>query len=307
MVLSQKISLIEISKILNRKFIGNDSHLISGLNEIHNVEKGDLIYVDHPKYYKKALNSLADTIIIDKEIELPKGKAIIVSDNPFGDYNKLAELFFPESKPTEKQKTNNIHPSAIVYPNVFIGENVTIGAHSIIYSGACIMDHVTIGEHVKIGPNTVIGHYAFYYKQTKETHIQMHSIGNVKIDSFAEIGALCTIDKGVSASTIIGSGTKIDNQVHVGHDTVIGKNCLIASGAGISGCVTIEDEVKIWGQVGCASNVHIGKKAIILGQSGVTKSVEGNKTYFGTPCKESLQKLKELAALQKLPEIIKNI
>lgn len=307
MVLLQKISIKEISKILNRKFIGNDYHLISGLNEIHNVEKGDLIYVDHPKYYKKALNSKADTIIIDQEVEIPKGKAIIVSDNPFGDYNKLAELFFPESKPNETQKPNKIDASAIIYPNVYIGKNVIIGPHTVIYSGACIMDNVTIGDHVKIGPNSVIGHYAFYYKQIKESHFQMHSIGNVKIESFAEIGALCTIDRGVSASTIIGYGTKIDNQVHVGHDTVIGKNCLIASGAGISGCVTIEDEVKIWGQVGCASNVHIGKNAIILGQSGVTKSVEGNKTYFGTPCKESLQKLKELAALQKLPEIIKNI
>lgn len=307
MVLLQKISIKEISKILNRKFIGNDYHLISGLNEIHNVEKGDLIYVDHPKYYKKALNSKADTIIIDQEVEIPKGKAIIVSDNPFGDYNKLAALFFPESKPNETQKPNKIDASAIIYPNVYIGKNVIIGPHTVIYSGACIMDNVTIGDHVKIGPNSVIGHYAFYYKQIKESHFQMHSIGNVKIESFAEIGALCTIDRGVSASTIIGYGTKIDNQVHVGHDTVIGKNCLIASGAGISGCVTIEDEVKIWGQVGCASNVHIGKNAIILGQSGVTKSVEGNKTYFGTPCKESLQKLKELAALQKLPEIIKNI
>jgi UDP-3-O-[3-hydroxymyristoyl] glucosamine N-acyltransferase len=307
MVLLQKISLKEVSSILGRVYIGDDKHLISGLNEIHNVKKGDLIYVDHPKYYKKALNSLANTIIIDQEVEIPKDKAIIVSDNPFGDYNKLAELFFPESKPTETKKSNNIDASAIIYPNVYIGENVTIGAHTVIYSGACIMDHVTIGEHVKIGPNSVIGHYAFYYKKTKETHVQMHSIGNVKIDSFAEIGALCTIDKGVSASTIIGSGTKIDNQVHVGHDTVIGKNCIIASGAGISGCVTIEDGVKIWGQVGCASNVKIGKNAIVLGQSGVTKNIEGNKTYFGTPCKESFQKLKELAALQKLPEIIKNI
>ncbi|MDB4340189.1 UDP-3-O-(3-hydroxymyristoyl)glucosamine N-acyltransferase [Crocinitomicaceae bacterium] len=307
MVLLEKISLKEVSNILNRKFIGADNHVISGLNEIHNVGKGDLIYVDHPKYYKSALNSLADTIIIDKEVEVPVGKALIISDNPFEDYNKLAKLLFPESQPSESQKSSKIDPTAIIYPNVYVGENVTIGAHTTIYSGVCIMDHVGIGEHVKIGPNSVIGHSAFYYKQTKEKHIQMHSIGNVKINSFVEIGALCTIDKGVSASTVIGHGTKIDNQVHVGHDTVIGKNCLIASGVGISGCVTIEDEVKIWGQVGCASNVKIGKNAIVLGQSGVTKNIEGNKTYFGTPCKESFQKLKELAALQKLPEIIKNI
>lgn len=307
MDLFEKITLKEVAKILNRKFIGSENHLIHGLSEIHNVQKGDLIYCDHPKYYKLALNSQADTIIINDEVEAPKGKAIIISETPFEDYNKLSKLFFPESKPSKEPRNQKIHPTATIYPNVYIGENVHIGEYSTIYTGACIMDHVSIGKHVKIGPNSVIGHYAFYYKQHENKHEQMHSIGNVKINDFAEIGALCTIDKGVSASTIIGEGTKIDNQVHIGHDTVIGNNCLIASGAGISGCVIIENGVKIWGQVGCASNVRIGENAVVLGQSGVSKNIEGNKTYFGTPCKESMQKFKEMAALQKLPEIIKNI
>lgn len=307
MDLLEKISLKKVSKILDRKFVGDENHLISGLNEIHNVQKGDLIYCDHPKYYKLALNSLADTIIINQEMEAPEGKAIIISENPFEDYNKLAKLFFPEFNPSKSPNTQNIHPTATIYPNVYIGENVSIGAYSTIYSGVSIMDQVTIGKHVKVGPNSVLGHYAFYYKQNGSKHEQMHSIGNVKVNDFAEIGALCTIDKGVSASTVIGTGTKIDNQVHIGHDTVIGSDCLIASGVGISGCVVIENGVKIWGQVGCASNVRIGENAIILGQSGVSKTLEGNKTYFGTPCKESLQKFKEMAALQKLPEIIKNI
>lgn len=303
----EEMSLKEVSRILNRHYLGKDEHLIFGMNEIHNVQKGDLVYVDHPKYYDKALNSLADTIIIDKKIQVPENKAIIISDNPFADYNKLAKMFFPEYNPKKSQISQEIHSTAIVYPNVYIGENVSIGAHTKIYSGACIMDNVSIGENVSIGPNSVIGHSAFYYKQNGSSHEQMHSIGKVEIRDHVEIGALCTIDKGVSASTIIGIGTKIDNQVHVGHDTLIGQNCLIASGVGISGCVTIEDDVKIWGQVGCASNVTIGAKAVVLGQAGVTKSIEGNKTYFGTPCKESLQKFKELAALQKLPEIIKNL
>lgn len=303
----EQISLKEVSKILNRVYQGKDGHIISGMNEIHNAQKGDVIYVDHKKYYELALNSLADTIIINKNIEVPKNKAIIISDNPFSDYNKLAKMFFPENNPVQKLNNEEIHPTAVIYPNVYIGKNVSIGACSKIYSGACIMDNVTIGENVSIGPNSVIGHYAFYYKQNGSKHEQMHSIGDVKIMDHAEIGALCTIDKGVSASTIIGTGTKIDNLVHVGHDTVIGKNCLIASGTGISGCVTIEDDVKIWGQVGCASNVTIGAKAVVLGQTGVTKNIEGNKTYFGTPCKESLQKFRELAALQQLPGIIKSL
>jgi UDP-3-O-[3-hydroxymyristoyl] glucosamine N-acyltransferase len=300
-------TLKEVAALLETKYVGTDEHSISGMNEIHSVKKGDLIYVDHPKYYDKAINSLANTIIIDKKVDVPEGKALILSDRPFDDYNKLAQLFFPSFDPKIKALNQNIDPTTIVYPNVSIGENVTIGPHSIIYSGACIMDNVTIGSHVSIGPNSVIGHYAFYYKQKEHSHERMHSIGDVQIHDFAEIGALCTIDRGVSATTIIGSGTKLDNQVHVGHDTVIGSRCILASGVGVSGCVIIEDDVKLWGQVGCASNVTIGEKAVLLGQSGVTKNLEGGKTYFGSPCKESREKFRELAALQQLPKIIKQL
>ncbi len=304
---SKTRTLKEVAEMIDAIYVGPDKHSILGMNEIHSVKKGDLVYVDHPKYYEKAINSLANTIIINKNIDIPDGKALILSDHPFDDYNKLAKLFFPSFDYNEKPINQNIHPSAIIYQNVSIGENVSIDAHSVIYSGACIMDNVTIGKNVSIGPNSVIGHYAFYYKQKGNLHERMHSIGNVHIQDFVEIGALCTIDRGVSASTVIGSGSKLDNQVHVGHDTIIGNRCIIASGVGISGCVVIEDDVKLWGQVGCASNVTIGAKANVLGQSGVTKNIEGEKTYFGSPCKESREKFRELAALKQLPAIIKKL
>jgi len=307
MKFSKKSTLKEVSVFLNREYIGHEDHIIAGMNEIHNVESGDVIYVDHPKYYDKAIGSLADTIIINKNVQIPEHKALIISDNPFEDYNKLAVHFFPQSTPNEQSLNAKIDPSAEIYPNVFIGKNVTIGANSRICSGASIMDNVSIGENVIIGPNSVIGHFAFYYKQDTKGHKRMHSIGNVRIEDYVEIGALCSIDQGVSDSTVIGLGTKIDNQVQIGHDTKIGQHCIIASGVGISGCVRIEDHVILWGQVGCASNVTIGAKAVVLGQAGVSKNLEGNKTYFGSPCGESLQKFKELTALKKLPEILKTL
>jgi len=122
-----------------------------------------------------------------------------------------------------------------------------------------------------------------------------------------EIGALCTIDAGVSSMTEIGEGTKIDNQVHIGHDTVIGKNCLMAANVGLAGCVTVEDNVTFWGQVGCASDVVIGEGTVVLAQSGIAKSLEGGKTYFGSPCGEVRVKWREIAALRKLPEIIDSL
>jgi len=307
MKFSKQITLEELSIFLNREYIGPKDHVISGMNEIHNVESGDVLYVDHPKYYDKAINSLADTIIINKKIAVPKNKALIISDNPFEDYNNVAIHFFPQHTPSEKRINTNIDPTAVIYPNVYIGQNVSIGANSQICAGASIMDNVSIGKNVIIGPNSVIGHFAFYYKQDSKGHKRMYSIGDVRIEDQVEIGALCSIDRGVSDSTVIGAGTKIDNQVHIGHDTKIGRHCIIASGVGISGCVIIEDHVTLWGQVGCASNVKIGAKAIVLGQAGVSKNIDGNKTYFGTPCTESIQKFKELAALKKLPEILKDL
>jgi UDP-3-O-[3-hydroxymyristoyl] glucosamine N-acyltransferase len=181
---------------------------------------------------------------------------------------------------------------------VHIGKNVRI------YPGASILDGTRIHDNVIIGSNSVIGHDAFYYKKSNGKYTAMHSCGDVIIEEGVEIGALCTIDRGVTGITTIGSGTKIDNQVHVGHDTVIGQDCLIAAGVAIAGCVVIEDRVVIWGQVGIASSLKIGEGAIILAQSGVMKELEAGKTYFGSPCGEVKEKFRELVALRSLPDFM---
>ncbi len=306
MKLNRPYSLKEIAQLINCQFIGDENHLVTGLNEIHGVENGDLVFVDHHKYYSKALNSAATTILIDKIVDCPEGKALIISDKPFDSYNFLAKLFAPISSP-HNQEQHYIHPSAVIYPNVFIGKNVRIGKNSRIYPGVALLDNTTIGENVFVGPNSVLGYYAFYYKKKENIYDRMHTIGGVEIGDNVEIGASCTIDAGVSSITKIGKGTKIDNHVHIGHDVVVGENCLMAAGVGIAGCTTIEDEVTLWGQVGCTSNVTIGKGAVILAQSGISKDLEGGKTYFGSPCGEVKEKFKEMAALRMLPNVIKKL
>jgi UDP-3-O-[3-hydroxymyristoyl] glucosamine N-acyltransferase len=176
----------------------------------------------------------------------------------------------------------------------------------VIHPNVSIYDNTIIGNNVTIHANTVLGADAFYYKKRPTGFDKLISGGRVVIEDFVDLGASCTIDKGVTGDTTIEEGTKIDNQVHVGHDTVIGKRCLIASQTGIAGCVIIEDEVTIWGQVGTNSGITIGKGAIILGQTGVTKSVAGAKTYFGTPIAESREKLKEMAAIKQFLKDRKN-
>lgn len=297
--------LAEICDWLQCSFIGNPDHVVTGMNEIHMVEHGDIVFVDHPKYYEKALQSAATTIIIDKEVPCPEGKALIISEKPFDSYNALAKHFRPIANSYPNKLTSTIHPEAIIFPGVYLGENIKIGAGTRIYPNAVIMDFSEIGENVVIGAGSVIGHDAFYYKKKPEGYDRMHSCGGVRIYDNVEIGALCTIDKGVSGWTTIGAGSKLDNQVHIGHDTQVGKNCLMAAGVGIAGCAHIEDDVTLWGQVGCASNVVVGKGAIVLAQSGISKSLEGGKTYFGSPCGEVRDKFKEMAALRMLPDYIK--
>lgn len=306
MKLDRTYTLKEISEIVQCAFVGNENHQITGINEIHMVETGDVVFVDHPKYYDKALKSAATTIIINKEVECPTGKALILSEKPFDVFNQLTTHFRPLQSP-HAQENQFIHPSAEIYPNVFIGNNVKIGKNTRIYPGVCIMDNTTIGDDVIIGANTVIGHFAFYYKKKEDGYDRLHTCGGVEIESNVEIGALCTIDAGVTGITRIGKGTKLDDQVHIGHDTVIGKHCLMASGVGIAGCVKIENNVILWGQVGCASDVVIGEGVVVYAQSGISKDLEAGKTYFGSPCTEAKEKFKEMAAIRQLPELLKKL
>lgn len=294
-------TLKQIATLLNVDYVGDANFEILGINEIHVVEKGDIVFVDHPKYYDKALNSAATTILINKEVDCPDGKSLLISVDPFRDFNTITKHFNPfiASKATISESAT-IGEGTIIQPNVFVGNNVTIGENCVIHPNVTIYDNSVIGNNVTIHANTVLGADAFYYKKRPEGFDKLISGGRVVIENNVDLGASCTIDKGVTGDTTIKKGTKIDNQVHVGHDTVIGEKCLIASQTGIAGCVIIEDEVTIWGQVGTNSGITIGKGAIILGQTGVTKSVPGGKSYFGTPIEESREKLKQLAGLKRL-------
>jgi len=278
------------------------------MNEIHVVESGDIVFVDHPKYYDKALNSAATVVLINKEVECPKGKALLISDDPFRDFNKLTLHFKPfQSSNSSISASAKVGKNTVIQPNCFIGNNVVIGDNCIIHSNVSIYDDTIIGNNVTIHAGTILGASAFYYKKRPEGYDQLISGGRVVIKDNVDIGALCTIDKGVTGDTTIGEGSKLDNQIQIGHDTVLGKKCLIASQTGIAGCVVIEDEVTIWGQVGSTSGITIGEKAVILAQSGISKSLEGHKTYFGYPAEESRVKLKELATIRRLPQILENL
>ncbi len=298
-------TLKDIAQLINCAYVGNDDFSVLGMNEIHVVEPGDIVFVDHPKYYDKALQSAATIILINKEVACPEGKALLISDDPFRDFNKLTDHFKTfQSANSQISSTAIIGKNTVIQPNSFIGHNVVIGDDCIIHSNVSIYDDAVIGNHVTIHSGSVLGGNAFYYKNRPEGYDRLKSSGRVVLEDYVDIGAGCTIDRGVTADTTIKEGTKIDNLVQIGHDTVIGKKCLIASQVGIAGCVIIEDEVTIWGQVGITSGITIGKKAVISAKAGVSKSLEGGKSYFGIPADDFRSKYKEIASIKKIPEIL---
>ncbi len=304
----QPYTLQQIATIISCEYIGNENFPVLGMNEIHVVEQGDIVFVDHPKYYEKALQSNATIVLINKKVDCPEGKALLISDDPFRDFNALTQFFRPFEKATTLcSDTANIGKSSIIQPGVFIGNHVTIGENCMIHANVAIYDHTHIGNRVTIHSGTVLGADAFYYKKRAEGFDKLQSGGHIVIEDDVDIGASCTIDKGVSGATRIQEGTKIDNQVHIGHDTQIGKKCLIASQVGIAGCVIIEDEVTVWGQVGITSGITIGTKAIISAQSGISKSLAGHKSYFGTPADDFRKKYKEIAAIRQIPYLIEEL
>ncbi|MCY7408804.1 MAG: UDP-3-O-(3-hydroxymyristoyl)glucosamine N-acyltransferase [Chitinophagales bacterium] len=305
MDLNSPVKLSAINSLINARLMGDENYLLKGINEIHMVRNGDLTFVDHPKYYNKALNSAATVIIINKEVEVPEGKHLFISDDPFRDYNFLTNHYRPfKNSVLSISASAKIGEGTRVQPGAFIGNHVVIGKNCLIHANASIGDHCIVGNDCVIHSGAVIGADAFYFKKYADRgYVKMHSCGRVVIGNRVEIGACTTIDRGVSGDTTIGDGSKFDNHVHVGHDTAIGKNCLFAAQVGIAGVAKIEDDVILWGQVGVNKDLVIGKGAVVYAQSGVASSIEGGKIYFGSPVLEAKEKMKELVWMKRLKEL----
>ncbi len=300
-------TLKEIADFIKGEYIGSNTHEITGINEIHMVDTGDITFVDFHKYYDKALTSKATTIIINKNVEPPEGKALIISDDPFRDYIKIVKRF-RTFEPASKAISDSaeIGEGTYIQPGAFVGNHVKIGKNCLIHANVSIYDHSVIGDNVIIHSSAVIGADAYYFKRRPTHYDKMESCGRTVIEDDVEIGAMSAIDKGVSGDTVIGKGTKLDNFVQIGHDTKVGQNCLIGSHSAIAGVTVIEDDVIIWAKVLINKDIVIGKGAVVLASSGTDKSLEGGKTYFGIPAIEARKKWREIIALRNLGEGVSN-
>ncbi|MCF8277280.1 MAG: UDP-3-O-(3-hydroxymyristoyl)glucosamine N-acyltransferase [Flavobacteriales bacterium] len=304
---SKPIVAAELAARIGAECIGDGQIELTGINEIHRVAKGEITFCDHPKYIKKALASAASCVLVNERCEAPERKVLLLVNRPFGTFTQLCKELRGSFETDEMVCSDaQIGLNSVVMPGAFVGKHVLIGENCFIHPNVTIYDGTIIGNNVIIHAGTVIGADAFYY-QRSGGYNKLHSCGIVRIEDDVEIGANCTVDRGVTAETIIGQGTKIDNLVQIGHDTIVGKNCLFASQVGIAGVVTVEDDVILWGQVGVQKDLTIGKGAVVLGQSGIAKSLRGGITYFGSPVREAREKMKELAMIKQLPSIIERL
>lgn len=301
MKLDQPWKVKDLAQLIKAEVIGDGDTEIIGINEIHQVEVGDLTFVDVEKYYNSSLSSKATAILINKRIPPPKGKVLMFLENPFRGYNSLV-LHFRPVRPLVGPigEGCKISEDCLIEPNVTIGHHVTIGKNVHLQANSVIGDYTTIEDNVLIQYGAVIGADGFYFKKTDEGFQKWRSCGRVIIENNADIGCGCSINRGVSGDTIIGTGSKLDSHVHVGHDVKIGKHCLIAAQVGIAGNTIIEDHVTVYGQVGIIQNLRISSNCTIMAKSLVTKDVPPNSNYFGIPAKDKRMKMKELAIIQRM-------
>lgn len=301
------IPVAELAQKINAEIIGDTAIQATGINEIHQVAKGDITFVDVRKYFNKSLNSEASVIILNEKVDSPEGKALLLCKEPFEAYNNIIleyRPFLPVSVAIDPTAT--VDPTAIIEPNVIIGPHVVIGKNAHILANVTIAEHTIIGDNVIVQSGSVIGTEAFYFKRTSKGYKKWRSGGRVILEDHVDIGPCCSIDKGVSGDTIIGEGSKLDGQIHIGHDVRIGKHCLFAAQVGIGGNTIVGDGVVLYGQVGIAQNLKIGNNVVVQAKSGVSKDLEENKTYFGYPAGEARGMYKILAAMRHLPDFFAN-
>ncbi|MCQ2272743.1 MAG: UDP-3-O-(3-hydroxymyristoyl)glucosamine N-acyltransferase [Bacteroidales bacterium] len=311
MEFKKTITLDDLCNILGHsvKVVGNKNIAITGINEIHSVAKGNISFVDSPKYYDKALQSEADVILINKEVDCPEGKALVITDDPINDFCTVVRhyvQFHPQ--------TTAIHPDAkigegtVIQPNVFIGEDVTIGKNCIIHGNVSIYAHTIIGDNVIIHSGASIGADAYYFQKRADGWKKLESCGRTILCDRVDVGANVCIDKGVSGDTYIGEGVKFDNLVQVGHDTHIGAHCLIGAQCAIAGCTYIDDDCNIWARACVNKDLYIAKNTTILAMTGVDKSVkEEGQVLFGLPATDARKKWREMAHIRQLPSMAEEI
>lgn len=299
-----RYKLSEISKEIAVPFTGDDIE-IDGIHTLIEASSTELSFFTDQKYIDQLSSTKAAAVLVAKEYAslLPKDTVALITDEAYLKL-ALASQFFAVSVDTKATKPT-VGVGCDIDKSVYMGKNVTIGDNVTLLAGSYIGDNVTIGSNTLIHPRvtlyhgskigercilhsgTVIGCDGYGFAHTKMgEHVKIHQNGYVLVEDDVEIGANCTIDRAVFGKTLIRKGTKLDNLIQIAHNCEVGENNLFAAQVGLAGSTTLGKNVVMGGQSASAGHLTIGDFATIAGKSGVTKSLQGGKTYAGFPAIE---------------------
>lgn len=328
-----------IAELVGGELVGPGGLGIDGVAEISRARPGTVTFIGSEKYAGKWAGSRATAALVSRGVEVQPGdgKAVITVDNADLAMAKLLELFAP---PTPLPPPG-VHPSAIVDPSAELGDGVRIGANCVVHAdvklgqgtvlhagvtvfdgailgtdcelwtGVVIRERCTVGDRCIIHPNAVIGACGFGYRPdlTGPTPrlVKIPQIGTVQIGHDVEIGAGTTIDRAKFDATIVGDGCKLDNQVQIGHNVILGRMVIIAGCTGIAGSSTIGDGTMIGGLTCVSDHVNIGRGVQLAGGSACINDIPDGETWGGVPARPLKEAFREMAALRKLPDLMREI
>ena len=338
-----KKSSAEIAELLKADFEGPADIMITGANSIKEAAASDLAYIDHIDKLNLLSSSNAGCVIIPQKARVSAAgkekisklkKAVIYAENPkyaFAVFLKILENDIrPKKEPSIHEtaiidKTAKIGPDVFIGPyavisenarilkgshigaHCFIGDNSFIGEHCFLYPNVTVRESCIIGDNVAIHSGTVIGSDGFGYTQINGEHEKIPQIGKVRVENNVEIGANCAIDRATLGETVIASGSKLDNMIHIAHNVRLGKNCLILAQAAIAGSTTVGDNVIIAGQSGVSDHINIGNNAVVMGRTGIMSDLDAGKIVFGHIGRPHREAMKVEVLMSKLPEMYKTL
>jgi UDP-3-O-[3-hydroxymyristoyl] glucosamine N-acyltransferase len=318
----------QIAEKLQGELVGDGSVQITGLAPADHARAGELTFAENATYFAAAEQSQAAAILVAGSFT-SSTKVLIRVPAPRVALARLLPVFFPP-----EEHPRGIHPSAVIAdsaridptahigPNCVLGPRVRLGARSVLLGGnhlradcqlgddVCLFPNVVLYRHTQLGnrvtihAGTVIGSDGFGYVLDEGRHRKILQLGNVIIHDDVEIGANVAIDRGALGSTIIGEGTKIDNLVHVAHNVVIGRHCIIMGQTGFAGSTRLGDYVVVASQSGIADHLKVGNQAMIGAKSGVMRDIPDGGRVLGLPAAPDRQAKRQMIAMQQLPELI---
>lgn len=328
---SRALTVGELAVRVEGHVAGDDAALVVSASNIDDAQVGDIVFAEDARHLNKAIKSRASAIVAFLDAVTPD-KPLIRVENPRYAFIKILELFRPQL-----EVAIGIHPTAVVGKNVRMGHGVSVGAHAVLCDNVSLGDRAivmpgcflgeecvlgddcilypnvtlypgsTLGVRVVIHANTVIGADGFGYMQVGDRSYKVPQIGIVEIGDDVEVGAGCTIDRAKTGSTVIGERTKIDNLVHIAHNVKVGPDCILVAQVGIAGSTTLGRGVIMAGQAGVKDHVHIADGAVVMAAAGVTGNVDARVVVSGYPARPHMQKQRQLAEVERLPETTKRV